>query len=136
PVMEVIEPGQQWEVVSEGHKFTEGPTADVDGNLYFSDIPNSKIWKVADGGKPVVFAENTNGANGLKIHPDGRLYACQGKANRVVAYDAKTARETVIAEGIQECNDLAITHKGDIYVTEPPLGKVWHISPTASRKLV
>jgi len=136
PVMEVIDASQTWEVVSEGHKFTEGPTPDAEGNLYFTDIPNNRIWKIGIDGKPEVFAEDTNGANGLKIHPDGRLFACQGKVNRVVAYDVKTRKPTTIAEGIQECNDLVITHGGQIYVTEPPNSQVWHISPDGSKKIV
>ena len=84
----------------------------------------------------MIFAENTNGNNGLKIGPDGRLYGCQSKANRVVAYDVKTAKETVLAEGIHDCNDPLINHNGDIYVTEPPMSQVWHISPTGDKKIV
>jgi sugar lactone lactonase YvrE len=53
-----------------------------------------------------------------------------------VAYDVKTLKETVIAEGIQEPNDIAISHKGDIFVTEPPLSQVWHISPAGEKKVV
>jgi sugar lactone lactonase YvrE len=136
PVMDIILPDQPWEVVSEGHKFTEGTTADADGNIYFTDIPNNQIWKIGPDGKPVVFAHDTQGANGLKISPDGRLFACQGDANRIVAYDVKTAKETVIAEGIEKPNDLVISNKGDIYVTEPPLSQVWHISPTGEKKVV
>src|SRR6185437_12386362 len=41
-----------------------------------------------------------------------------------------------VAEGIQECNDLEITHVGQIYVTEPPNSQVWHISPDGSKKIV
>ena len=142
--MQVIDASQTWEVVSEGHKFTEGPAADAEGNMYFTDIPNNQIWKIPAGGKPFVFRGNTNGANGLKIGPDGRLFACQGNANRVVADDVKipkeselaAAKETVIAEGIEKCNDLVISHKGDIYVTEPPKSQVWHISPTGEKKIV
>lgn len=136
PVMEIVDPSETWQVVSEGHKFTEGPAVDGQGNFYFSDIPANRIYKVAVGGKPEVFAENTNGANGLKYHPDGRLFACQGNANRVVAYDLKTAKETVIAEKIESPNDLVISNKGDIYVTEPPKGQVWHIAPNGSTKIV
>ena len=29
-----------------GFKFTEGPAADADGNVYFSDIPNETIHKI------------------------------------------------------------------------------------------
>lgn len=136
PVMELIQPGEEWQVVSAGHAFTEGPAADLAGNLYFSDIPASQIWKITPGAKAALFAQNTHGNNGLKIGPDGRLYGCQSEANRVVAYDVNTAKVTVIADGIQDCNDLAISNKGDIYVTEPPTGQVWHISPAGDKSVV
>ncbi len=136
PVMDVLLPESDWEVISEGHGFTEGPAADAEGNVYFSDLKLGKIWKIPPEGKPVLFAENTWGNNGLKIGPDGRLYGCQSGANRVVTYDTKTAAVTVIAEGIHDCNDLAVNRKGDIYVTEPPTGQVWHISPAGEKKAI
>ncbi|MDB5302010.1 MAG: SMP-30/Gluconolaconase/LRE domain protein [Phycisphaerales bacterium] len=141
PIQDVLIPGEEWQVAAEGYKFTEGPAADAEGNVYFTDIPNNKIFRIDSSGKAAPFAENTNGANGLKIGPDGRLYACQGKAGRVVAYDTKSAKEEVIAEGIKDCNDLAITHEGAIYVTAPLKGaagpgQVWYISPTHEAKMV
>jgi sugar lactone lactonase YvrE len=136
PVMDIILPDQGWEVVSEGHKFTEGTTADAEGNIYFTDIPNNQIWKIGPDGKPAVFASDTHGANGLKIAPDSRLFACEEEGGRVVAYDVKTAKATVIAEGFQRPNDLVISHDGNIYVSEPPLSQVWHISPTGEKKIV
>jgi gluconolactonase len=141
PMNDILIPGEEWQVAAEGYKFTEGPAADSEGNLYFTDIPNNRIFRIDSGGKAGQFAENTNGANGLKIGPDGRLYACQGKSGRVVAYDTKTAKEEVIAEGIKDCNDLAITHEGAIYVTAPLKGaagpgQVWYISPKHEARIV
>ncbi|HWE96401.1 MAG TPA: SMP-30/gluconolactonase/LRE family protein [Tepidisphaeraceae bacterium] len=142
PVQDILIPGEEWQVVAEGYKFTEGATADPEGNVYFTDIPNDRIYRIGPDGEASELAENTNGANGLKIGPDGRLYACQGKAGRIVAYDLKTAKEEVIADGIQECNDLAINHAGGIYVTAPPAkgvstpGRLWYIAPGHEKKLV
>jgi gluconolactonase len=137
----ILIPGEEWQIAAEGYKFTEGPAADAEGNLYFTDIPNDKIFRIDSNGIAAQFAQKTNGANGLKIGPDGRLYACQGNSGRVVAYDTKTAREEVIAEGIHDCNDLAITRDGAIYVTAPlkgPAGpgQVWYISPKHEAKIV
>lgn len=133
-VMDILLPDEPWKLVSEGHKFTEGPAADGEGNVYFTDIPNNTIHKIDADGKVSVFAENTGGANGLMFGPDGKLYACQGKARRVVAYDTN-AKEETIAEDI-ECNDLAITHAGGIYVTEPGARRVWYINPQHKKKIV
>lgn len=134
PVMQVLIPGEEWQVVSSGHKYTEGPAANVKGEVFFTDIPNNRIHKIGLDGKVTVFAENTGGANGLMFGPDGRLYAAQTKAKRLVAYD-ETGKETTIAEGIAG-NDLAIAHNGNIYLTESPAKKVWLIKPDGKKQVV
>jgi gluconolactonase len=40
-----IAPGAKLEKLSDGFKFTEGPTADAQGNVYFTDQPNNRIHK-------------------------------------------------------------------------------------------
>lgn len=134
PVMEVLIPGENWEVVGEGYKFTEGPAADAEGNVYFSDIPNNRIHKIGLDGQVTVFAENTGGANGLRFGPDKLLYACQSDKKRIAAYDAH-GQEKVVAEGL-ESNDLAITRQGNIYVTDPNKKQVWLIQPGGEKKVV
>src|SRR3954470_15431286 len=68
-----------------GFAFTEGPAADGDGNLYFSDIPNNRIHKVDAAGRLSTVLENSQGCNGLMVDARGRLVACQGGAKRLVA---------------------------------------------------
>lgn len=41
-----LDPTVEWELVSQGHRFTEGPAVDTAGNVYFSDIPNNRIHKI------------------------------------------------------------------------------------------
>ena len=43
------------------------------GEVFFTDIPNHRIHKIALDGKVSLFAEDTGGANGLMFGPDGRL---------------------------------------------------------------
>ena len=76
-----------------GFKFTEGPAADRDGNVYFSDIPNERIHKVDAKGQLSVFREKSNRANGLMVNAKGEIVACE-MAGRVVAIspDGKDVR--------------------------------------------
>jgi sugar lactone lactonase YvrE len=133
--MEVLIPGEDWQQVGGTYGFTEGPAADREGNVYFTDIPNNKIYKIDADGQVTQFADDTGGANGLMFGPDGKLYACQGRRNCVVTYDKSGQTETV-ADGIEQCNDLCINHEGGIYVSEPPKGQVWYISPDHKKKVV
>ena len=134
-VLDIVSNDEGWKVVSEGHRFTEGPATDGAGNLYFTDIPNNKIHKIDADGKVTLFADDTGGANGLMFGPDGRLYACQGRNRKVVAYDVNTGRSEMAAEDIA-CNDLAVLPDGRMYVTEPDEHRVWLVTPGKNKMLV
>lgn len=49
---EIIEDGAQLEKLADGFLFTEGPTSDNEGNVYFTDQPNDRImvWKSTESG--------------------------------------------------------------------------------------
>jgi len=135
PVMErILVPGEGWQLLSQGHRFTEGPAANTKGEVFFTDIPNNRIHKVALNGRVTVFAENTGGANGLMFGPDGRLYACANGKKQIVAYDESGA-ESVIAERL-ESNDLCINHRGDLYLTDPGNKQVWFIPMGGEKRVV
>ncbi|MCI0747337.1 MAG: SMP-30/gluconolactonase/LRE family protein [Verrucomicrobia subdivision 3 bacterium] len=133
-VMSILIPGEEWQLVSAGHRFTEGPVANEGGELFFTDIPNNKIHKVSADGNVSVFAEETGGANGLKLGPDGRLYACANGKKEIVAYDAR-GRATAVAEDVNS-NDLVVNHKGDIYFTDPGNKQVWLVKRGGEKKVV
>jgi gluconolactonase len=130
----LTDPGKDWELVSQGHKFTEGPAVDRDGNVFFTDIPNNRIHKIGLDGRVGVFKQDTGGANGLMFGPDGRLYACQDGRKRIVAY-AMDGKETAIAEDVNS-NDLAITARGEIYFTDPLHKRVWFIDAQGGKRVV
>lgn len=111
-----------------GFKFTEGPAADGEGNVYFSDIPNNKILKVDAEGKLSTFLEDSKACNGLMLDAKGRLIACQGGAGKVIAIDIKTKEITVLADTyngkrFNAPNDLVVDGKGGVYFTDPAFGK-------------
>jgi gluconolactonase len=134
PVMEVLTPGEGWTLVGEGYNFTEGPAATARGELFFSDRKANRIYKVGLDGKVAVFAENAGGPNGMMVGPDERLYVCQTDRQRVAAYEP-SGKMTVIASGL-EPNDLAVSHQGDIYVTDPGHKQIWLIDRKRNKRVV
>ncbi len=53
----VIAAGATLQLVSNQFKFTEGPATDKNGNVFFTDQPNDKIWKYDTAGKLSVFMD-------------------------------------------------------------------------------
>jgi sugar lactone lactonase YvrE len=130
----VLDSDPGWEVVSQGHKFTESPAVDAMGSVYFSDTPNGRVHKIATDGKVTVFRENAGEANGLMFGPDGRLYACQNGRKRIVAF-AADGKESIIAEDVNS-NDLAVGPRGEIYFTDPQNKRVWFIDANRNKRVV
>jgi sugar lactone lactonase YvrE len=115
--------GEDWQLVSEGHRHTDGPAVSATGEIFFTDPANNRIHRVGRDGKVSMFAENTSGANGLMFGPDGRLYAGLTRTRQIVAYD-ESGKAEVLAENLPS-NDLAVNVKGDLYVTDSANKRVW-----------
>jgi len=126
PLMDVLIPGEEWEIASSGHGFTEGPAANAKGELFFSDLQASRICKLDAAGKVSVVQTGTGRANGMMFGPDGKLYACQNGKKRIIAYSPE-GREEVLAQQA-DSNDLAVNHVGNLYFTDPINRKVWLIN--------
>jgi sugar lactone lactonase YvrE len=130
----VLIDGEGWQLVSQGHRFTEGPAADADGRVYFTDVPESNIFRVDLDGTVTLFAQNTANTNGLMFGPDGLLYGCRNGDRKIVAYDAKGAFTTV-ADDVSS-NDLVVAANGGVYFTDPPGKRVWYVAPDRAKRVV
>ena len=133
-VFQTLLPGEGWQLVSEGHRNTDGPAVNDKGELFFSEPGNNRIHKVGLDGRTSVFAENTSGANGMMFGPDGRLYAGATRSRQIVAYDAAGTTELVADDVL--VNDLAVNVKGDLYFTDSPGKKVWFVPKGGKPRVV
>jgi sugar lactone lactonase YvrE/enterochelin esterase-like enzyme len=124
-VFQTLIPGEEWQVVGEGYRATDGPAVNGAGEMFFTDTPNSRIYRTGTDGTVTVFAENTNRGNGMMFGPDGRLYVGAVGTRQLVAYDA-TGKTELLAEDVA-INDLAVNVKGDLYFTDTPGRKVWFV---------
>jgi gluconolactonase len=116
-------PAQQVEVAATV-AFTEGPTVDRDGNVYFSEMISQRIMKLDAAGALTAFRERSNRANGLVIDTEGRLVACEsGDMKRVTRTDLRTGVVEVLADGYDgkpfaSPNDVTIDGSGRIYFSD------------------
>jgi gluconolactonase len=100
--------------------------ADKDGNVFFTDIPNSRIHKWSVEGTLSTFLENSRQANGLYFDKDGNLIACAGGTGQIIAIDP-AGTITVLADSFEgkpfnSPNDLWIDPREGIYFTDPRYG--------------
>ena len=116
----------EWELIAEHDSLTEGPTWDGSGLLYNQCYAATTYRWDPQSGESEVWRTDTGQANGMKFDRSGRLFACEGGANRVVEINASHPAEdpSVIADNLDGAkinmpNDLDIDGQGRIYFSDP-----------------
>ena len=131
----IVAPGAAVEKLGDGYTFTEGPAADAEGNVYFTDQPNNKIirWS-ASTGELHTFLKESGRSNGIYFDRRGNLIACADMNNQLWSFD-KAGNHTILLEDyegklLNGPNDLWIDPKGGIYFTDPLYKrKYWERDP-------
>lgn len=111
------------EKLSGEFKFTEGPAADREGNVFFTDQPNDRIMKWSVDGKLSTFMQPCGRSNGLYFDKKGNLLACADEKNQLWSIDPKGEATVLIKDYkgklLNGPNDLWIRPDGSIYFTDP-----------------
>lgn len=111
------------ELLSSEFKFTEGPAADAEGNVFFTDQPNDRIMKWSAEGGITTWMEGAGRANGLYFDQQGNLLACADEHNQLwmISKDRKVTVLVSDYDGkkLNGPNDLWVDPKGGIYFTDP-----------------
>lgn len=136
---DILVPGEGWQLVGEGYRFTEGPVVNTKGEVFFTDSPNNKLYKIGLDGKPTVLAAEANRVSGASMGPDGLIYAVSTNDAKLYTFDAE-GKSKLFLEGVKG-NDLVVARNGNIYMTEPNVpaldqSNLWLIKPNGEKKLV
>ena len=125
----VLAPGATLQKLSSEFKFTEGPTCDKAGDVYFTDQPNNRIMKWSLDGKLSTFMEPAGRANGMYFDAQGNLLACADEKTELwsIAPDGKVTVLVKEYEGKMLCgpNDVWAHPQGGIYFTDPFYKRPW-----------
>jgi gluconolactonase len=126
---DLIEPGTKLKKLADGFSFTEGPSADSKGNVYFTDQPNDRIMMWSVSGELSTFLQPCGRSNGLAFDNEGNLWSCADNKNEIwkIGIDKKV---TVIPSKYEDKslngpNDLWIDNNGGIYFTDPFYKRPW-----------
>ncbi|MDA1049392.1 MAG: SMP-30/gluconolactonase/LRE family protein [Planctomycetota bacterium] len=113
--------------------FTEGPAVHADGTVFFSDIENNRIMKLAPDGTRSVFREPSGRTNGNTFDQQGRLLHCEGAefgaggGRRITRTNLQTNEYEVLTDRFDGVrynapNDICVDGQGRIYFTDPCYG--------------
>lgn len=142
----VFAPGATLQKAGGDFQFTEGPAADSQGNVYFSDVRASRTYRWSTDGEIKLVREDTGNANGLAFDKAGNLLACEGGRGRVTSIDPQ-GHVTVVADQyhgkpFNQPNDLWIDPQGGVYFSDPIYGRArrsqdgecaYYVSPDRKR---
>jgi gluconolactonase len=125
----LLAPGAKLEKLAGDFKFTEGPSCDKEGNVFFTDQPNNRIMKWSVDGKLTTFLQPAGRANGMFFEPNGNLLACADEKTELWAI-SPDGKHTVLAkefEGkkLNGPNDCWERPDGGIYFTDPFYKREW-----------
>ena len=118
----IVESGEPQRLAT-GFIFTEGPLWHPDGYWLFVDIRTKIIHRLAPGGQPEAFRENSGSSNGLTFDHSGNLIVCE-MDNRQVTRRSGDGTYTAIAthadgKRLNRPNDVVGRSDGTIYFTDP-----------------
>lgn len=119
----IIAPGAELHQVAADYKFTEGPAADAQGNVFFTDQPNNCIMKWATDGTVSVFMEPAGRANGMIFDRQGNLIACADEKSQLWQISPDKQVTVLVSDfkgqRLNGPNDAWVDPKGGIYFTDP-----------------
>jgi gluconolactonase len=119
----IVAPGAKLTLLSDGFKFTEGPAADKQGNVFFTDQPNNRILEWSVDGKLTTYMSDAGRANGMYFDDAGNLYVCADLHNQLWEI-SPSKKVTVLVKNYKNKllngpNDVWVRPNGGIYFTDP-----------------
>ncbi len=101
------------DTLASGYGLIEGPRVDEAGNLYYSDVINGGVHRLAPDGSVTIVIPRRRGVGGIALHADGGL-VISGK-NVCHVREAET-RVLLDQEDVGGYNDLFTDSAGCVYV--------------------
>jgi gluconolactonase len=125
----VVAPGATLQKLAGDFGFTEGPTCDKGGNLFFVDQNNNSIMEWSADGKLSTFMKPSGYANGMMFDANGNLIACADEHNQLwsIAPDKTVTVLVTNYDGkyLNGPNDVWIAPNGAMYLSDPFYKRTW-----------
>jgi gluconolactonase len=125
----VVAPGARLEKLSSDFSFTEGPTCDATGNVFFTDQNNNRIMEWSVDGVLSTFMQPSGRANGMCMDSKGNLIACADEKNELWSITPDKKATVLIKDYhgkyLNGPNDVWVSPSGGLYITDPFYKRDW-----------
>jgi len=127
--------------------FLEGPSFDRAGNLYVTDIPFGRIFRISPALEWTLVAEYDGWPNGIAIHRDGSLWIADYRKGLLRLEPGSGEPRPILghrnSESFRGLNDLTFDAQGNCYFTDQgqtglhdPTGRVYRLRTTGQLEMV
>lgn len=110
-------------LIASDFRFTEGCSVDKNGDVFFTDQPNDKIWKYSLNGELSVFLGQSGRANGTYFDKKGNLITCSDEHGQLWSISpsgkVKIILNSTPGKQFNGPNDIWIHPDGGMYFTDP-----------------
>ncbi len=124
--------------------FLEGPSFDRAGNLYVTDIPYGRIFRIAPDLEWSLVAQYDGWPNGMAVHKDGSIWITDYRRGLLRLEPGKGDPVALLghrnSESFRGMNDLTFDFDGSCYFTDQgqtglhdPTGRVYRYSTPGGR---
>ena len=126
----LIAEGATLQLVSDQFSFTEGPATAPNGDVYFTDQPNNRIYRWdARTNQVTLYMEPAGRANGLWLDGQGRLLAAADEKFELwrIGPDrqVEVLADSYNGKKFNGPNDIWVHPNGTIYFTDPYYQRPW-----------
>jgi gluconolactonase len=125
----LVAPGATLQKLGGGFTFTEGPTSDKSGNVFFTDQPNNRIMRWSVDGVLTTFLQPAGRANGMYFDASGNLLACADEKTELWLIKPDGTHTVLVKEyegkPLNGPNDVWVRPDGALYFTDPFYAREW-----------
>lgn len=143
----LVAEGGKWQRLPGSYVYTDGPAADADGSVFFSDVFGSSLYQVDLNDEVSVIDNNTSMTKGLLFGPDGLLYGCRNGSAQIIRYNENGEVEVLVQGELslrpekpeapgEFCNDLVMNKEGGLWYTDRVNRSVVYLTEDGESRVV
>ena len=126
---DIVQEGAVVERLAGDFQFTEGPAADSQGHVYFTDQPNDRIMKWSNEDELSTWMQPSGRSNGLCFDAHDNLWSCADEKNELWIINKNKEVEVLLDSyqggKLNGPNDVWVALDGSAFFSDPFYKRPW-----------